>query len=47
MTQHTFYEDVENLPNPTEGFLVPHFITVRSLSNAAASWSASSVPCTC
>jgi catechol 2,3-dioxygenase-like lactoylglutathione lyase family enzyme len=31
--------DVENLPTPSEGFLVTHFITVRSVARARAFYS--------
>ena len=32
MTEHTPAIDFENLPAPSEGFLVTHFITVRSVA---------------
>lgn len=36
MTEHTPYIDFENLPMPTEGFLVTLFITVRSVARSRA-----------
>ena len=36
MTEHTPSIDYENLPAPTEGFLVTHFITVRSVARSRA-----------
>lgn len=36
MTEHTPYIDFENLPTPSEGFLVTLFITVRSVARSRA-----------
>src|SRR5947209_17697093 len=37
--RHTPYIDFENLPAPSEGFLVTHFITVRSVARSRAFYS--------
>jgi catechol 2,3-dioxygenase-like lactoylglutathione lyase family enzyme len=34
VTEQTPYIDFENLPTPTEGFLVTHYITVRSVARS-------------
>ena len=34
VTEHTPYIDFENLPAPSEGFLVTLFITVRSVGQS-------------
>ena len=34
MAEHTPYIDYANLPNPTEGFVVTMFITVRSIAQS-------------
>ena len=39
MTEQTPYIDFENLPAPSEGFLVTHFITVRSVARSRAFYS--------
>ena len=39
MTEHTPYIDFENLPAPSEGFLVTQFITVRSVARSRAFYS--------
>ena len=39
MAQHTPYIDFENLPTPSEGFLVTLFITVRSVARSRAFYS--------
>jgi catechol 2,3-dioxygenase-like lactoylglutathione lyase family enzyme len=39
MSEPTPYIDFENLPIPTEGFLVTHFITVRDVARARAFYS--------
>ena len=39
MTDHTPYIDFENLPAPSEGFLVKQFITVRSVDRSRAFYS--------
>ena len=39
MSEQTPSIDYENLPNPSEGFLVTHFITVRSVARARAFYS--------
>ena len=39
MSEHTPAIDFENLPAPTEGFLVTHFITVRSVARSRAFYS--------
>ena len=39
MTEHKPFIDFENLPAPTEGFLVTHFITVRSVAKSRAFYS--------
>src|SRR5437588_10803277 len=39
MNEHTPFIDVENLPAPTEGFLVTQFITVRSVARSRAFYS--------
>ena len=36
MSEHTPYLDYENLPAPTEGFLVTQFITVRNVAASRA-----------
>ena len=36
MTEHSPYIDFENLPTPSEGFLVTLFITVRSVARSRA-----------
>ena len=36
MTEHTPYIDFENLPTPSDGFLVTLFITVRSVARSRA-----------
>ena len=38
MPEHTPAIDFENLPTPSEGVLVTHFITVRSVAGAAAGY---------
>ena len=39
MTEHTPYIDFENLPAPSEDFLVTLFITVRSVARSRAFYS--------
>ena len=39
MSEQTPYIDFENLPSPTEGLLVTHFITVRSVARSRAFYS--------
>ena len=39
MTEHTPYIDFENLPTPSEDFLVTLFITVRSIARSRAFYS--------
>lgn len=39
MTEHTPALDVENLPTPSEGFLVTQFITVRDVARSRAFYS--------
>src|SRR5512133_1598433 len=39
MTEHTTRIDFENLPAPSEGFLVTQFITVRSVARSRAFYS--------
>jgi catechol 2,3-dioxygenase-like lactoylglutathione lyase family enzyme len=39
MPEHTTTIDLENLPNPGEGFLVTQFITVRSVARSRAFYS--------
>ena len=39
MSEHTPAIDFENLPAPSEGFLVTHFITVRSVARSRAFYS--------
>ena len=39
MPDHTPYIDFENLPAPSEGFLVTLFITVRSVARSRAFYS--------
>ena len=39
MSEHTPAIDFENLPTPSEGFLVTHFITVRSVARSRAFYS--------
>ena len=39
VTEHTPYIDYENLPAPSEGFLVTLFITVRSVARSRAFYS--------
>ena len=39
MTEHTAYIDFENLPAPSEGFLMTQFITVRSVARSRAFYS--------
>jgi catechol 2,3-dioxygenase-like lactoylglutathione lyase family enzyme len=39
VTEHTPYIDFENLPAPSEGFLVTLFITVRSVARSRAFYS--------
>ena len=39
MTEHTPFIDVENLPAPSEGFLMTQFITVRNVSRSRAFYS--------
>jgi catechol 2,3-dioxygenase-like lactoylglutathione lyase family enzyme len=39
VTEHTPYIDYENLPAPTEGFLVTQFITVREVAVSRAFYS--------
>src|ERR1700760_5075504 len=39
MSEHTPFIDFENLPAPSEGFLVTHFITVRSVARSRAFYS--------
>ena len=36
MSDETPYIDFENLPAPSEGFLVIHFVTVRSVARSRA-----------
>ena len=40
MTEHHPYIDFEHLPAPTQGFLVTHFITVRSVARSREFYSA-------
>jgi catechol 2,3-dioxygenase-like lactoylglutathione lyase family enzyme len=37
--QHGPFIDYENIPAPTEGFLITHFITVRSIARSRAFYS--------
>ena len=39
MSEHSPYIDFENLPNPSEGFIVTLFITVRSIARSRAFYS--------
>ena len=39
MTEHTPFIDFENLPAPSEGFVVTLFITVRSVARSRAFYS--------
>ena len=39
VTEHTPYIDYENLPAPSEGFIVTQFITVRSVARSRAFYS--------
>ena len=39
MSEHTPFIDFENLPTPSEGFLVTQFITVRSVARSRAFYS--------
>jgi hypothetical protein len=39
VSQHMPAIDFENLPAPSEGFLVAHFITVRSVARSRAFYS--------
>ena len=39
MSEQTTYIDFENLPTPSEGFLVTQFITVRSVARSRAFYS--------
>ena len=39
MTEQTPGIDFENLPAPSEGFVVTHFITVRSVARSRAFYS--------
>jgi hypothetical protein len=39
MTEHKPFIDFDNLPAPTEGFLVTHFLTVRSVAKSRAFYS--------
>src|SRR6188472_2093537 len=39
MTEHTPYIDYDNLPAPSEGFVVTHFLTVRSVAKSRAFYS--------
>ena len=39
VSEHTPFIDFENLPAPNEGFLVTHFITVRSVARSRAFYS--------
>ena len=39
MTEHAAYIDFENLPTPSEGFLVTLFITVRHVARSRAFYS--------
>jgi hypothetical protein len=39
VAKHTPYIDFENLPAPSEGFLVTLFLTVRSLARSRAFYS--------
>ena len=39
MAEHTPYIDFENLPTPSEGFLVTLFITVRNVARSRAFYS--------
>ena len=39
MSEQTPAIDFENLPTPSEGFLVTHFITVRSVARSRAFYS--------
>jgi catechol 2,3-dioxygenase-like lactoylglutathione lyase family enzyme len=39
VSEHTPFIDFENLPQPSEGFLVTHFITVRNVARSRAFYS--------
>ena len=39
MSEHAPAVDFQNLPTPSEGFLVTHFITVRSVARSRAFYS--------
>ena len=39
MTEHKPFIDFENLPAPTEGFVVSHFLTVRSVAKSRSFYS--------
>ena len=39
MTEHKPFIELVNLPAPTEGFLVTHFLTVRSVAKSRAFYS--------
>src|SRR5262245_11652729 len=39
VTEHTPFIDFENLPAPSEGFLVTHFLTVRTVAVSRAFYS--------
>ena len=39
MTEHKPFIDFENLPAPTEGFVVTHFLTVRSVAKSRSFYS--------
>ena len=39
MAEHKPYIDFDNLPAPSEGILVTHFITVRSVARSRAFYS--------
>src|SRR3954466_8272796 len=39
MSEHTPAIDFDNLPTPSEGFLVTHFITVRSVARSRTFYS--------
>ena len=39
MTEHTPFIDYENLPAPSEGFVMTQFITVRSVARSRAFYS--------
>ena len=47
MTEHTPHIDFENLPAPSEGFLVTLFLTVRSVARSRAFSPRSSAATSC